>query len=644
MDLKIELTNLISPLLLLLKAAKNEYKHAYFIGLDDYLLSRAEKYFLTNTFLHRGEKVKFMDIYYPLKIHASGSKENIIPNLDFLSDHKYVSIIGTAGSGKSMIMKYLFLESINNFLRIPIFIELRRFNFETISFKQFIFNSIIDAKLEPSENTLNRALKSGVYVFIFDGLDEISLGKKEEFFSQLDNFIDLYYENSFVISSRPRAGAEQMPRFESYYVSDILENEFSDFIKKVVVEEERQDNLFKVLSMQENNQYLHYFKNPLLFSMFILTFENHPEIPSRKSVFYQNVFDTLYNKHDGITKNSYLRNRKSKLQKDEFIQLLSYFSAITFIKGEYYYTHDSLYRTFEEIKKHKSSINFDIEDVILDLDISISILLKDGLEYTFPHRSLQEYFTALFIKNYIATEESKQKYLQKIIDISRYKSLDRNKQFWNLIYEVDKSTVLKYFLIPLFEEISKFNAVKKIPYNEILKFLDIGFYFVKRKTKSEKLSDYGTKKEIRNIRRAIHKDLDDYDVENDYIRTFDYDVPSVSNKIKRDLKIRQVDSIYWDIIDIRLCHEKKRLFRALNSANIVDIFESQIANNFVDPIPDNYMISISSILFNDIVEETLNESDFDRLFAELLDKIKDETRIMKKELKADKDEFNFIFE
>jgi len=641
MDLKLELTNLISPLLLLLKSAKDEYKHAYFVGLEDYLWSRAEKFFLTNTFLHRGSKVKFMDIYYPLKIHTSGSKDNITPNLEFLNEHKYVSIIGTAGSGKSMIMKYFFLESVNNFLRIPIFIELRRFNFESITFKQFIFKSIIDANLEPSENTLNRALKSGVYIFIFDGLDEITLDKKEQFFNQLDDFIDSYYENSFVISSRPRAGAEQMPRFESYYVSDIKKTDFSEFIKKVVIDKERQENLFRVLNIQENNQYLHYFNNPLLFSMFILTFENHPEIPSRKSVFYQNVFDTLYNKHDGITKNSFLRMRKSKLQKHEFIQLLSYFSAITFIKGEYYYTHNSLYQTFDEIRKHVDDINFDIEDVILDLDISISILLKDGLEYTFPHRSLQEYFTALFIKNYIESEGAKQKYIQKILETSRCKALDRNKQFWHLTYEIDKISVLKYFLTPLFEDISRFNDLNEMPYDEVFKKLDIGFYFVKNRTKSGKMSDFISKKDLKKISKVIHQDIEENRLENDYLGT--YDNSSDLNNIKRSLRIRQVDSIYWDAIEIRFNNEKNKLFRALNSSKVIEVFESHIASNFVEPIPDNYMISISSILFNETVERTLIESGFDRIFASFVEKITIETSIMKRELVVDKDEMGFIF-
>ena len=107
MTVGIELTSLIRPLIELVKEAKDEYKHAYFLGLEKYLYNRAEKYFYTNTFLHRGQKVKFMDIYYPLKIQELGSKDRSFNlDLNFVDSHKYISIIGTAGSGKSMIMKF----------------------------------------------------------------------------------------------------------------------------------------------------------------------------------------------------------------------------------------------------------------------------------------------------------------------------------------------------------------------------------------------------------------------------------------------------------------------------------------------------------------------------------------------------------
>ena len=39
----------------------------------------------------------------------------------------------------------------------------------------------------------------------------------------------------------------------------------------------------------------------------------------------------------------------------------------------------------------------DADDVLKDLDESVSILLKDGTEYSFILRSFQEYFVAVFL-------------------------------------------------------------------------------------------------------------------------------------------------------------------------------------------------------------------------------------------------------
>lgn len=47
--------------------------------------------------------------------------------------------------------------------------------------------------------------------------------------------------------------------------------------------------------------------------------------------------------------------------------------------------------------KKKKGYEFDIEDLIYDLTVNIAIIIIDGLEYKFPHRSLQEYFIALLM-------------------------------------------------------------------------------------------------------------------------------------------------------------------------------------------------------------------------------------------------------
>ena len=137
--------------------------------------------------------------------------------------------------------------------------------------------------------------------------------------------------------------------------------------------------------------------SPLLLSMFILTYNEHPELPKHVSSFYYNVFDTLHSKHDAKSKaGGYQHDKKSKLSQDEIRRLLEAFCFISYMQSTYEfspeYLHDILPKLIERLK-----VDCTVDDIIYDLSVAISILVQDGTSYVFPHRSLQEYFAASYI-------------------------------------------------------------------------------------------------------------------------------------------------------------------------------------------------------------------------------------------------------
>lgn len=79
----------------------------------------------------------------------------------------------------------------------------------------------------------------------------------------------------------------------------------------------------------------------------------------------------MYSKHDA-TKAGYKRELKSNLSYDELVLVFK--------------------------KRRVSRIDYDIESYIYDLVNSLCVLYKDGLNYKFAHRSFQEYFEAVFLK------------------------------------------------------------------------------------------------------------------------------------------------------------------------------------------------------------------------------------------------------
>jgi hypothetical protein len=195
---------------------------------------------------------------------------------------------------------------------------------------------------------------------------------------------------------------------------------------------------------------MEFLRNPLLLSMFIMAFESHPEIPKRKSAFYRNVFNTLYSRHDGITKNSFPREKLIKLQRDDFEYILSVFSYLTLIEGQYSFTEEYLADVLQKVRK-STDFDFVTDDIIYDFRTSISILVLDGFEYYFPHRSMQEYFTALFI-NKLPTDRKFKAY-ENLSNILKDSSTDYSFTFWSLCFELDESVFISSFLIPRLREI-----------------------------------------------------------------------------------------------------------------------------------------------------------------------------------------------
>ena len=444
MESNVEISNLLTPFVSVIKALNNEWNHLTESGLSDYLRVQTEKYYLTNDFLHPTEKVKFKDSYFPLKATYKELETNFDDINEVFGNYQNITLVGYAGSGKTTLLRHIFFKIISQKNKIPIVIELRSLNDYKGTFEDIVIEKVTKLRLEPTADLFRRTLSSGKYVFLLDGFDEIFSSKKSEINHQLDLFIDAYPENNFLITTRPGSGIERSARFFDFYVNDLENPDIINFINKLVFPQERRENIILVIDDKKNDNYKHYLKNPLLLSMFILAFKSHPEIPKRKSAFYRNVFDTLYSRHDGINKNSYPREKLSGLEKEDFEKILYIFSYISLTQGHITFTEEHLTTTLAACKK-ATDLKFNTQNLVFDLKTSISIIHQDGFEFTFPHRSLQEYFAAQFIAN--LPDGNKRAAYKKVID-SFLDSNDDGQNFYNLCLELDKISFISKIIIP----------------------------------------------------------------------------------------------------------------------------------------------------------------------------------------------------
>jgi hypothetical protein len=349
----------------------------------------------------------------------------------------------------------MFLMCIENKINIPIIIELRTFNDKNISFQDYVFEKILNNSLSPNKVILERILKNGRFFILLDGFDEIYTPTKHKLVEEIDAFIDRYPQNKFVLSSRPGTNIENMPRFEVFRVLSLKKHQIKHFIAQQVTLADNVllgDKIIETIEKPENKDFLTYLGSPLLLSMFILTYNAYPELPKSKSKFYWNVYDTLCTKHDSITKKGgYLHERKSGLINEELELILKWLGYISLFECKYVFDAKYLSDKLIEIRT-KLEMNYEVNNLIYDLTVSISLITQDGLEYRFPHKSLQEYFAAILIKE--QSVESKEKiYSVKFTQLQNF-TFGGHESFWNLCIENDNEYFYKFFIL------DKLNIIK----------------------------------------------------------------------------------------------------------------------------------------------------------------------------------------
>ncbi|RSI89197.1 hypothetical protein D8851_07675 [Streptococcus mitis] len=182
----------------------------------------------------------------------------------------------------------------------------------------------------------------------------------------------------------------------------------------------------------------------------LLTFQKHASIPERLNDFYEEAFVTLFNVHDA-TKDSFVRDIRSGLSCEDFKLVFSYICFKSYFKGEYEFSETRLHELINSAKeKFKDKFSFNVDDFQEDLVHSVCMLVKEGLEYRFSHRSFQEYFSAW--------------YTCKLPDITQEKLLDgwlresstiQTDSYFYMLFDLQNEKVNYIILKPVMENIIK---------------------------------------------------------------------------------------------------------------------------------------------------------------------------------------------
>ena len=412
-------------------------------GYEEYFRKLRDRFSNVKTLTHKNKPVAFDSVYVHGRVSSEDETLSDFGFLNALNSGARMVVSGTGGSGKSMLMRYILLQSlaVSSMKRIPIFIELRSISSDdTRSSILEAIQSAVELKNRTTPTDLAKhGLERGAYILILDGFDEIPLDVRSAYEKEILRISRDYEKTPIVVSGRHDDRFASWTAFHIYKVEPLNKNELKLLVAGLSVDPTLKQKFLETVDKSLWKSHSDFLSNPLLATMMVMTFGKFAEIPEKVHVFYHQAFLTLYSMHDA-SKEFFTRHRISGLPIDVFEKLFSTFCFIT------YYDNKISFSEIELLNFSQRSIEFEKTEasnvkVLQELVESVCILQKDGLEFVFSHRSFQEYFAALFI------------YRNQSIDIrkalTKISAKGASEKCIQILYDMNPAMVDKYWSLPI---------------------------------------------------------------------------------------------------------------------------------------------------------------------------------------------------
>jgi hypothetical protein len=372
-------------------------KTTFKIGFDDYLNQQLRTASLVKTLLYRDRPENISNIYVDQEFVSGGERYTEAQVLAKIEANAKLIVSGQAGSGKSFFVKNLVYTLAAKKEKFPIFVELRHAA-ESPSILQYIITELFRIHLpEFDKDDLDYALKSGLFVLVLDGIDEVPSARKDSFLKEIEFITERFSNCSLVVTTRPEEEVLNFPTLPIYHVQPMALGAASELVQALAFDEEVKREFLTALEESIYDDHTDFASNPLLLTMLLLTFDQVGEIQDKMHIFYNQAFEALVFKHD-LMKSRYRRVRKAPMEVHVLKRTFAYFCAKTYISGALSFDDTSILEELQEAVSF-AMVSVDPADFRDDLILNYSMLKRDGLQITFVHRSFQEYFCSVHLSS-----------------------------------------------------------------------------------------------------------------------------------------------------------------------------------------------------------------------------------------------------
>lgn len=404
------------------------------------LVDSIEKIGLVKTLFTGAEKPVEISTFFYLPFITTTQGIIRIHSIDEVQTDHSILIEATVGQGKSILMRYLALNEVAKNSRIPIFIELKNIS------KDKNLHTLIKEKIlawtssDLTEEQIKFILRSRKVSLFLDAFDEVSKDYIPNTLTYIENLANNYSELKLIVSSRPEHDIKFSNYFETIQVNSYDREDQKALINILVEDPEARVTLLNSIE-NSSPEIQKLLTTPLMIGLYIKKFNTDFSPPENITSFYKNIFEVVATTHDR-TKGGYTRQASSSLKQDKLEQIFERFCFECYKLDKTSFERKEVIDILENTLSRLRIGDCSGSQILDDFCDYLCLIVRDGLKFTFIHRSIYEYYVALFFSK--LSVDNAQKVIPRINQFNILIFLKNlNLYYFNLFYLRDN--LLNFF-------------------------------------------------------------------------------------------------------------------------------------------------------------------------------------------------------
>jgi predicted NACHT family NTPase len=130
------------------------------------------------------------------------------------------------------------------------------------------------------------ALRSGLFVLILDGFDEVNYERREKYLQELNNVFSRKYPDLLILlSTRPEESALALDGYSVFHILPLTKSASVELIDQLEFDDEIKEKFKERLNRSIYETHKDFASNPLLLTMLLLTYDQVGDLPQKMHIF-----------------------------------------------------------------------------------------------------------------------------------------------------------------------------------------------------------------------------------------------------------------------------------------------------------------------------------------------------------------------